>query len=249
MCPYARFQSVMFDPDTLIISYDAARGEPRGKRKKGVDFKEQGLGECIDCGNCVHVCPVGIDIRNGLQYECVACGACIDACDSIMDRMDYPRGLVRYTTENQLEGKKTHVLRPRLIGYFAALAIMVTAFAYTLVHRVPIDMDILRDRGQLYTMSNDGDVQNVYRLKILNKSPQPHDYTISVAGFDGLTLVSSPDISIKAGELGEFPVRVEASPDDLGQTNYPITFTVQANDDKSISTTEDSRFIGPTPER
>ncbi|MBR9885332.1 MAG: cytochrome c oxidase accessory protein CcoG, partial [Oceanospirillales bacterium] len=120
MCPYARFQSVMFDQDTLVISYDEKRGEQRGSRKKDADYKAQGLGDCIDCGNCVHVCPVGIDIRDGLQYECVACGACVDACDDIMDRMGYERGLVRYTTEHSLEGKTTHLFRPRLIGYFIA---------------------------------------------------------------------------------------------------------------------------------
>ncbi len=151
MCPYARFQSVMFDQDTLIISYDEKRGEPRGSRKKSTDRKAAGLGDCIDCYACVHVCPVGIDIRDGLQYECVACGACVDACDEMMRRMGYEPGLVRYTTEHALNGKKTKLLRPRLIGYFVALLVMFSAFTWAIGNRVPLEVDVIRDRGQLYT--------------------------------------------------------------------------------------------------
>ncbi|SEF75439.1 cytochrome c oxidase accessory protein CcoG [Marinobacterium lutimaris] len=249
MCPYARFQSVMFDQDTLIISYDEERGEKRGSRKKGADYKEQGLGDCIDCGNCVHVCPVGIDIRDGLQYECVACGACVDACDDIMDRMNYPRGLVRYTTEHQLEGKQTHILRPRLIGYFAALMAMFIAFGFTLINRVPLEVDIIRDRGQLYTNTPSGKIENVYTLKIANKEQGDHQYRISVSGVEGLELRTESLVNIAAGELLEYPVRLQMDPADIEKPNYDIKFTVEATDDSSITVTEDNRFIGPARSR
>jgi len=249
MCPYARFQSVMFDEDTLVISYDEKRGEQRGSRKKGADYKAQGLGDCIDCGNCVHVCPVGIDIRDGLQYECVACGACVDACDDIMDRMNYPRGLIRYTTEHSLNGKKTHLFRPRLIGYFIALIAMFAAFAYTLYSRVPLEVDIIRDRGQLYTTTSNGLIENVYTLKLANKEQVDHEYRISITGPEGLLLQSESRVSIAAGELLVYPVRVQMDPADIELSNYDIEFTVEALDNPSIRITEENRFIGPTPVR
>ncbi|HEX6590515.1 MAG TPA: cytochrome c oxidase accessory protein CcoG, partial [Moraxellaceae bacterium] len=155
MCPYGRFQSVMFDRDTLIISYDTARGEPRGSRKKTADYHAQGLGDCIDCELCVQVCPTGIDIRNGLQFECIQCAACVDACDSVMDQMGYARGLVRYTTENMLEkGSRYHFLRPRLIGYATMIGIMAAIFVVTLGLRVPLQVETIRDRNQLFRESS-----------------------------------------------------------------------------------------------
>ncbi len=249
MCPYARFQSVMFDQDTLIISYDEKRGEARGSRKKDSDYKAQGLGDCIDCGNCVHVCPVGIDIRDGLQYECVACGACVDACDDIMDRMGYARGLVRYTTEHSLEGHKTHLLRPRLIGYFVALLAMFAAFSYTIASRVPLEIDILRDRGQLYTTTPEGMIENVYTLKLANKEQRSHTYKVSVTGPEGLEMVDNGEVVIEAGELLNFPVRLHLDPKRLISANSDIEFTIQALDDPSITVTEPNRFIGPAPKR
>ena len=149
MCPYARFQSAMFDKDTLIISYDETRGEPCGGRKRSIDRQKEGLGDCIDCTLCVQVCPTGIDIRDGLQYDCIACAACIDACDSVMDKMDYPRGLVRYTTEHSMEGKTSRVLRPRMIVYAALLAVLMTALITSMVTRTPVILDVIRDRNTL----------------------------------------------------------------------------------------------------
>ncbi|SIS62030.1 cytochrome c oxidase accessory protein CcoG [Neptunomonas antarctica] len=249
MCPYARFQSVMFDQDTLVISYDEKRGEHRGKRKKDTDYKAEGLGDCIDCGFCVNVCPVGIDIRDGLQYECVACGACVDACDDIMDRMGYERGLVRYTTEHQLEGKKTHLLRPRLMGYLLVLIAMCIAFGYTIYSRIPLEVDILRDRGQLYNKTPNGLIENVYNLKLANKEQRDHDYRISLSGVEGLQLISDPVVTIKAGELLGYVIRVQLDPEQIKRSNYDIQINVQALDDDSISITEDSRFLGPAPRR
>ena len=247
MCPYARFQSVMFDQDTLVISYDEKRGESRGSRKKSSDYKAEGLGDCIDCGNCVHVCPVGIDIRDGLQYECVACGACVDACDDIMDRMGYERGLVRYTTEHQLNGNTTHILRPRLIGYFVVLIAMFAAFSYTIWNRIPLEVDILRDRGQLYNETASGMIENVYKLKLANKEQSDHTYKISVTGIDGMKLMTEPVVKISAGELLDYPISIHVDPANLSKPTYDIEITVEAIDNPSISITEDNRFIGPAP--
>ena len=249
MCPYARFQSVMFDQDTLIISYDEARGEPRGSRKKNVDKASAGLGDCIDCHACVHVCPVGIDIRDGLQYECVACGACVDACDDMMDRMGYERGLVRYTTEHALDGNKTKLLRPRLIGYFVALLVMFGAFAWAIADRVPLEIDVIRDRGELYTNTPSGMIENVYTLKIANKSQVAHQYRISVAGLDGLNMITDAEISIAAGELLNYPVRLQIAPEQLSARNADIRFLVESLDDSAIRSETESRFLGPIPQR
>lgn len=249
MCPYARFQSVMFDQDTLIISYDEARGEKRGKRKKDSDFRAEGLGDCIDCHACVNVCPVGIDIRDGLQYECVACGACIDACDEIMDKMGYPRGLVRYTTEHSLNGKPTKLLRPRLIGYFAAVLIMCGAFIYVLSNRVPIEFEAIRDRGALFNEVSGNLIQNVYTLKIANKEQVERVYRISVEGLEGLRLVNEPEVKISAGELLDYPIRLQIDRNNLRQANSAITFTVETVDEPKVSATTESRFMGPAPGR
>ncbi|WP_293267583.1 cytochrome c oxidase accessory protein CcoG [Neptunomonas sp.] len=249
MCPYARFQSVMFDQDTLVISYDEKRGESRGKRKKNADYKAEGMGDCIDCGFCVNVCPVGIDIRDGLQYECVACGACVDACDDIMGRMGYEKGLVRYTTEHQLDGNTTHLLRPNLIGYFLVLIAMCIAFSYTIFSRIPLELDILRDRGQLYNETSDGLIENVYKLKLANKEQRDHDYRITITGIEGLKLISEPVVTIKAGELLDYNIRIHVKKENIKRPNYDIQINVQALDNDSISITEDNRFIGPAPRR
>ncbi|HWJ95055.1 MAG TPA: cytochrome c oxidase accessory protein CcoG, partial [Telluria sp.] len=148
MCPYARFQSAMFDPDTLIVSYDAARGDPRGSRSRRADPKALGLGSCVDCNLCVHVCPTGIDIRHGLQYECIGCAACVDVCDSVMEKMDYPKGLIRFTTQNALDNGwsaadiRRRVLRPRVLVYGAVLATLCLAVLVSLVARTPLKVDV-----------------------------------------------------------------------------------------------------------
>src|SRR5687767_9183176 len=167
MCPYARFQSAMFDKDTLVITYDAERGEPRGARRRDMDPRKTGLGSCVDCTWCVQVCPTGIDIRKGLQYECIACAACIDACDFVMDKMGYPRGLIRYTAQNALDHKPTRIFRPRVMVYAALLAVLITGFFVALALRRPVSLDVLRDRNALYRMLGDGRVENVYNVKIL----------------------------------------------------------------------------------
>jgi cytochrome c oxidase accessory protein FixG len=188
MCPYARFQSAMFDRDTLVISYDAERGEPRGTRARKADLKAAGLGHCIDCGLCVQVCPTGIDIRKGLQYECIGCAACIDVCNGVMDKMHYPRGLIRYDTQN---GMRQHlsrgqewgrVLRPRVLVYTAILGLIVVGLGIAIALRSPFKVDVVRDRGTLARIVEDGYIENVYRLQIMNTTEEVQHYRIGVGG-------------------------------------------------------------------
>lgn len=245
MCPYARFQSVMFDRDTLIVTYDEKRGEPRGSRKKSADPKTEGLGDCINCQMCVQVCPTGIDIRNGLQYECISCAACIDACDHIMDQMGYPRGLIRYSTENSIEGKTHKLLRPRLIGYGMVLTAMIVAFFIVLLNRVPLQMDIIRDRNALFRINYEDNVENTYTLKIMNKTQEQQSYAVTFTGLDGATAHIPDNIVALPGELVTLPVTVEISPDKLAQRNTTVYFTVQSLNDESQSVVEETRFLGP----
>jgi cytochrome c oxidase accessory protein FixG len=250
MCPYARFQSAMFDRDTLIISYDPERGEPRGSRKKGVDHHAAGLGDCIDCTLCVQVCPTGIDIRNGLQYQCIACASCVDVCDQVMDQMGYPRGLVRYTTENAMEGKQAHIVRPRMIVYALILLGMLSGLGYAMLHRTPLELDVIRDRNTLYRETNEGLIENVYTLKILNMDDKAHEYRLSASGIEGLQLRLDrrhDDIRVPAGEVNELVVRLRADPYALKKRSTAVTFTIQAEEDKSLKATEPARFLGPIP--
>ncbi len=246
MCPYARFQSAMFDKDTLIISYDEKRGEPRGGRSRSVDQKVSGLGDCIDCTLCVQVCPTGIDIRDGLQYECIACAACIDACDSVMDKMKYPRGLVRFTTENALKGGETRVLRPRMFVYATLLLVLAGGLTTSMVTRTPIILDVIRDRNALYRELQGDMIENIYTLKVINQANDQRSFRLSVAGFTGLSLDGVPDeIVVDGGGVLSLPVRARTQRDNAYGIMH-ITFTVTAIDDESVAMTEDSRFIGPT---
>ena len=245
MCPYARFQSVMFDQDTLIVSYDPRRGEKRGPRKKDADYKAQGLGDCIDCKMCVQVCPTGIDIRDGLQIECIGCAACIDACDDIMDKMNYPKGLISYTTEHNLSGRKTHLLRPRLIGYAVALVAMIGLFAWAVATRPLVELDVLKDRV-LFRENERGYIENVYTLKIMNKAQRDMTYVISADGLDGLIYEGKREVRALAGEVYSFPVELSIAPEKLPSSANNIVFHVQSADDPSIKNDADSRFIGPS---
>lgn len=245
MCPYARFQSVMFDQDTLIVSYDPRRGESRGPRKKDADYKAQGLGDCIDCKMCVQVCPTGIDIRDGLQIECIGCAACIDACDSIMEKMNYPKGLISYTTEHNLSGRQTHLLRPRLIGYAVALVAMIGLFAWAVANRPIVELDVLKDRV-LFRENERGYIENVYTLKIMNKAQRDMTYVISADGLDGLVYEGKREVRALAGEVYSFPVELSIAPEKLPSSANNIVFHVQSADDPSIKNDADSRFIGPS---
>lgn len=247
MCPYARFQSAMFDNDTLIVSYDKARGEPRGSRRSGVAPQSVGLGDCINCTMCVQVCPTGIDIRDGLQYECISCSACVDVCDDVMQKMNYPPGLIRYTTQHALEGKPSRILRPRIVIYSALLASVAGLFLYLLFDRSPLALDIIRDRNQLYR-ERGGLIENVYTLKVLNLSEQPRRFAITAAGIPGLGLLGAEDpIVVAGGAVQEVPMVLSASESALEARSTTVRFTLRALDDDAATITEDAKFLGPLP--
>ena len=301
MCPYARFQSAMFDRNTLIIAYDPMRGEPRGPRKRGLatvlerarglldkvtaydyvfrasrhpsaadnrtqasgtitlsgpgvkveplpKFGLEELGDCIDCTICVQVCPTGIDIRNGLQYECIACGACIDACDEVMDKVGYPRGLIRYSTQNAIDGVPSKVLRPRVIVYALLLAALAAAWGWGVTHRSPLLAEALRDRNAMYAQADDGNLENSYTIKLVNKTREAHRYRIEVSGgpdLDDLGLRGGPKVVVaQSGEVLSVPVTVAASSETTGR--HVVHFTVSGVDTPA-TTTIDSSFFGPSP--
>jgi cytochrome c oxidase accessory protein FixG len=244
MCPYARFQSAMFDKDTITVSYDYNRGESRGPRGRKQDHKEMGLGDCIDCNLCVQVCPTGIDIRNGLQYECINCGACVDACDGVMDRMKYPKGLIRYTTEHELKGKKVHFVRAKLIGYGVVLLVMTSLLVMEIVNRVPVALDIIRDRNELARENFNGEVENVYTLKILNKSQTDNVYRLSVKGLDGVKWIGEREVSVKAADVYTLPMSLAIDPYDLTSLMTEITFVVeQISPEGDVVFEQQSRFF------
>ena len=244
MCPYSRFQSVMFDKDTLIVSYDEARGENRGARKKDADYKAEGLGDCIDCKLCVHVCPTGIDIRDGLQIACIGCAACIDACDSIMEKMGYEPGLVSYTTEHNLSGQKTKIARPRLIGYAIALIVMGGLFSYTVINRPLVELNVIKDRTQ-YRENQQRRIENVYTVVVINKAQVEHTFKISAEGLPDIQLEGRNLVTAAEGELLSIPVSVSVDPEQLPSSTNEITFHVEAVDDSTIQRSTKSRFLGP----
>ena len=272
MCPYARFQSAMFDRDTLTITYDMKRGEPRGPRSKKVDRHAAGLGDCVDCHICVQVCPVGIDIRQGLQYECIGCGACIDGCNQVMDKMGYPKGLIRYTTENALaRGYDTkamwkRVLRPRTLVYTAMLLAIVGAAAGSLAMRNPLKVDVIRDRGSLAREAAPGVIENVYRLQLMNTDEKSRDLAIRAEGLPGLKVVGvEQPIALGAGATKLVALRLQAVLDgnaendartkrehnerdqqgELSPGTHKIEFIIQAVDDDKVVRHEKSSFIIP----
>jgi cytochrome c oxidase accessory protein FixG len=245
MCPYARFQGAMFDHDTLVITYDKERGEPRGARKRGTDARSQGLGDCIDCTWCVQVCPTGIDIRQGLQIECIACAACIDACDEIMDKMGSPRGLIRYTTQHALEHQPTRLLRPRVLVYAGLLTALLAGFVAAVALRPPVSLDVIRDRNSLYRLTDDGHVENVYTLRILNKTERERRYTLEVDGAGEFELLPQGRVyTVKSGEVYSTAVRVRrAAYEPLGPQT--IEFELESPDEDAEVKTA-ARFLAPT---
>jgi cytochrome c oxidase accessory protein FixG len=235
MCPYARFQSAMFDKDTLVITYDQKRGEPRGKG--------EGKGDCIDCSICVQVCPTGIDIRNGLQYQCIGCAACIDGCNQVMDKLGRARGLIRYSTTHAMEGRPTRVLRPRVVLYGGILASIVAAAAAGLYLRVPLKVDVIRDRAVVAREVEGGLVENVYRLQIMNTTERAREFEIAVAGAQTLHLATAPRVRLEATEGRMVPVRVRVQPGMVPAGTHRIFFSVRALDDGEVAVQEKSVFI------
>jgi cytochrome c oxidase accessory protein FixG len=251
MCPYARFQSVMVDPDTLIVTYDRSRGEPRGARSKNSDYRRDGKGDCVDCNICVQVCPTGIDIRNGLQYECIGCSACIDGCDQVMDKLGYARGLVRYSTENAREknfGRAeiiAHLVRPRVLVYSAILAVITIAAAYSIAVRLPLRVDVIRDRGVFGREVEGGLIENVYTLRIMNTDEHPHRYRITVAGLTGITLAGANDVEVGPASTHSLVVSTRVPPDAGPKGSLPIRFEIEAEEDQAIRLTEKAAFLMP----
>jgi cytochrome c oxidase accessory protein FixG len=236
MCPYARFQSAMFDKDTLIVTYDDARGEPRGARSRKADPTALNLGSCVDCSLCVQVCPTGIDIRKGLQYECIGCGACVDVCDTVMDKMGYARGLVKYTTENAMKLGWTqsqtlrHILRPRVLIYSAILGGVVLAMLVSLSLRTPFKVDVVRDRGVMARIVNGGKIENVYRLQIMNATESLQHYKIGVSGLNGLVVSSEDVVEVKSTEARWVAVRVQAPFDVAAPGSHAMQFDIKSID-------------------
>lgn len=249
MCPYARFQGVMFDPDTLVITYDPERGEPRGARKKDAD--PAALGDCVDCGLCVVVCPTGIDIRKGIQYECIGCGACIDACDPVMDKVGKPRGLIRYTTENALAKHfgpnevLRHLLRPRIILYTTILILICVATVWSLATRVPLMVDIIRDRSVLSREAEDGSIENVYNLKFMNTTESSKRYRVEVEGLPGIALVDQALVQVDSAENREVTVVVRVPPASGQRGANTIYFQIEAEDEPEIRVREKASFLLP----
>ena len=250
MCPYARFQSAMFDSDTLVVTYDVERGEPRGPRTKAIDPKAKGLGDCIDCTLCVQVCPVGIDIRDGLQYECIGCGLCVDACNTVMDKMQYPRGLIRYSTQNAVANRwpqsqiLRRVLRPRVLIYSAALVALCVAMLASLSMRTPLKVDVVRDRAALSRIVAGGKLENIYRLQIMNATEAEQLYRISAGGLDALELASDPEVTISAADSRWVAVRLQIPYGSAASGSHPVFFEVQAVG-TGAHVTEKSVFLVP----
>ncbi|WP_240980090.1 cytochrome c oxidase accessory protein CcoG [Ramlibacter agri] len=255
MCPYARFQSAMFDGDTLTVSYDAARGEPRGTRGRKEDYKAKGLGSCIDCELCVQVCPTGIDIRNGLQYECIGCAGCIDVCNGVMDKMNYPRGLIRFTTQNALEhgGQGDvreasaiwrRVLRPRVLVYAAVLAALTAGLMFSLALRTPLKVDVVRDRAALARIVAGGKLENVYRLQLMNATEKTQRYVITAEGLAGLLVASEAEVEVGPAESRWVPVRLQIPYGSVAAGSHPIHFVVKQADG-TVVVHEKSVFLVP----
>ena len=251
MCPYARFQSAMFDKDSLIITYDQERGEPRGARSKSDTAASQSLGACIDCSMCVQVCPTGIDIRNGLQYECIGCGVCVDACNLVMDKIGAPRGLVRYWTDHAMKFRWTsaqilrHAFRPRVLIYSAILLAIVVVFFGTLLTRTPLKMDVIRDRGSLGREVEDGMIENVYRLQIMNTDEAPHRYKLTVEGIPSIHIQGGNEVALSSTESRAVPVSVRTNEGQGEKGSNKIYFTLTTIDEPAIEVKEKAVFFVP----
>ena len=245
MCPYARFQSVMFDRDTLVIAYDSARGDARGSRKKDDNPAALGLGDCIDCYMCVQVCPTGIDIRDGLQMDCIGCAACIDACDDVMDKMGYAKGLVSYTSEAALAGEPVRIARPRLWAYSAGLVIMIGSLWFALDARELVDMSVVKDRTVLYRKTSEGNVMNVYRLKITNKTQASARYELRIDNDARLSLTRAYEIELKPGEVFDMPISVTMKQGSETSGMAHFDFILVNNGQADLLTRVSANFIYP----
>ncbi len=251
MCPYARFQSAMFDRDTMIVTYDEIRGEPRGPRSKKANPAALGLGACVDCSLCVQVCPTGIDIRKGLQYECIGCGACADVCDEVMDKLGYPRGLVKYSTQNGVaNGWSTaqmirRAFRPRVLVYTSVLMLITVAVMVSLYLRTPLKVDVIRDRGALARMVEKGRIENVFRLQVMNATEFTQRYRIAVSGLPGIVIASESEVEVLPTEVRSAVLRVQIPPDAAPAGSHTIHFDIRSHGDDAAAVTEKAVFLVP----
>jgi cytochrome c oxidase accessory protein FixG len=250
MCPYARFQSAMFDRDTLIVTYDPQRGEPRAPRRKGPDPRTLALGDCIDCGLCVQVCPTGIDIRQGLQYECIGCGLCVDACDTVMQKMAYPPRLIRYDTQNGMEAGWSRrellrrVLRPRVLLYTTILALLVTGLLVSLIVRTPFKVDVVRDRASLARIAEGGRLENVYRLQIMNATEKPQQYRIVADGLEGLSVSPDEPVTVDAAQSRWVAVRLQVPYGAVPAGSHTVHFGIR-EEGGGAQVSEKAAFLVP----
>jgi cytochrome c oxidase accessory protein FixG len=238
MCPYARFQSAMFDKDTLIVSYDTERGEPRGSRSRKADPAALNLGACVDCSLCVQVCPTGIDIRKGLQYECIGCGACADVCDKVMDKVGYARGLVKYSTEHAMQNNWTsaqtlqHVFRPRVLIYTGILLLVIGLLLSSLLTRQSFKVDVVRDRASLARIVSGGHIENVYRLQIMNVAEKRQHFKVKAEGLHELKVMTdSEEFVVESTQSRWISVRLQVPFDAAVPGSYPIKFFIETTGD------------------
>lgn len=241
MCPYSRFQSAMFDRDTLLVAYDSKRGENRGRRKRKEINRVSTLGDCVDCNLCVEVCPAGIDIRNGLQYECINCGACIDACDQTMDKFNYAKGLINYTSENALSGKKAKLLRPKILGYGAITCLALCLMVFTFSTRIPVEVSVSRDRNILYRVNYLDEIENSYLLKITNKSQRDQKFNISVKDKVAVKTSLGQSVLIPAGEMLAVPMTLTIERKYISDKVTDIQLLISSLDHETALTRE-TRF-------
>jgi cytochrome c oxidase accessory protein FixG len=257
MCPYARFQSVMVDKDTFVVTYDKMRGEPRGSRNKSDNQAHKGLGDCVDCSICVQVCPTGIDIRDGLQYMCIGCGACIDACNQVMDKMNYPKGLVRYTTERAMlnresnQSARSHLLRPRILIYTSIILVLTSVFMFSLFTRNPLRVDVMRDRGALAREVDGRYIENIYRVQLMNSSESPMRVDIKATGLPDIAVLDAGGKVIDSVVIAPasnllIPVKVSVAINEAISGSHPIQFQFRGQEGEHIrSRDEKSSFIVP----
>lgn len=255
MCPYARFQSAMFDSDTVIVAYDSIRGEgANGSHKPSKELikrekrQEKGYGDCVDCGYCVQVCPTGIDIRNGLQYQCTSCALCIDACNTIMTSVGYPKGLIRYSSENEAQGKKTQIVKPKTIGYSLILVFVATALVWGLNARSAIELSVRQVRQPLFVVLSNGDIQNRYQLKINNKTDNTMLLTVSLNGLDNsvLDLGRFERVNLAPSSSLTLHVKVKLSPEFVKKENQDFNFVIKELKNNKSNWTEKSNFSVPS---
>lgn len=245
LCPYARIQSVMVDKQTVLPTYDIARGEPRGKLKeKSVETQ----GDCIDCKVCVAVCPTGVDIREGFQEGCITCGLCIDACDTIMEKVNKPAGLIRYASQNEMQGMAVPpmIKRPRVVAYFVLMIISIAAIIYGLATIPPVDLHVLHERQPMYTQMSNGSIQNLYTFKILNKTKEDMQLTILADGIENLQIEGvEQTISLKPNKMIPFTVKLKARPEAIAAEKVPVYFRVKSINSDLVDETKESFFAAP----